>query len=541
MSQRPWARTVPELVCEWSSRTPNAPAIVPEVGSSISYSQLERMVRGIAESLTVRGIGRGSSVGLLAPNIAEWIPTALAVQSVGAQLAAFNTFVKPRELSFLLDHSQCSALVIADRVGRHSLLTTLQEVVPELWQADLRPFASERFPHLTTVIVIGEEHPVGAEAWKDLVREPGQIDLPVDGHPSAGDDAVVVYTSGSTARPKAVPLTHFAMIENGYAIGERMNLTSQDRIWLGSPLFWSYGIANALMAAFTHGAALVLQAEYTPSAAVDLIHRERCTAAYLLPTMVQELAALPAKDRARLSTLETGLTIGSPNEVALAVELGVTGICNIYGSTEVYGNCCVTPRDMPLELRLNRQGPPLPGVEIRLTDPETGVPVTEGEGMIEVRGYVTRGYIGEPELNEKTFTADGWYRSGDLGSLLEDGSLRFVARATDMIKTSGINVSPAEVESFLNTLDDVDGCLVVGTPDQLRGEIVVALVRPTVGREVDPAAIIAACKKNIATYKVPARVVFVDALPLTSTGKISRLEARRLAAESVAPESVAGR
>ena len=152
--------------------------------------------------------------------------------------------------------------------------------------------------------------------------------------------------------------------------------------------------------------------------------------------------------------------------------------------------------------------------------------------MIEVRGYTTRGYLGEPELNEKTFTSDGWYRTGDLGRLLEDGSLQFVTRATDMIKTSGINVSPAEVEAFISTIDDVAQCVVVGAPDPYRDEVVVAFVQPAPGRSIDPDALIQHCKRNIAAFKVPSRVHVVDAMPLTSTGKIARLELRRLAAES---------
>lgn len=533
MSRRPWARTVPDLIKEWSSLTPEATAIIPATGDPITYSELEDLMEGIAESLLDRGIGHSSVVALLAPNIREWIPTALAVQAVGAQLSAFNTFVKPLELAYLLEHSKCSALVIAPRVGKHSLLTTLQEIVPEIWETNLATVPSSRFPSLRSVIVIGEEWPVGADPWSSLVSEPSQADRPDRCHPSAVDDAVVVYTSGSTARPKAVPLSHYAMIENGFAIGERMQLTPADRVWLGAPLFWSYGIANAMMAVFTHGAALVLHEEYTASSAADLIFRERCTAAYLLPTIIHELAALPSSERSKLESLQTGLTIGNPGEIALAVELGITGICNIYGATEVYGNCCVTPREMPLAQRLECQGPPLPGVDVRITDAKTGEPISGGHGLIEVRGYVTRGYLNDPELNAKTFTTDAWYRTGDLGALLEDGSLRFLARATDMIKTSGINVSPAEVEEFINSLDEVAGCVVVGAPNELRGEVVVAIVQPVAGHTIDPTNLVSQCKLNIAAFKVPAMVLVVDLLPLTSTGKISRMEARILAARSV--------
>ena len=532
MSRRPWARTLPDLIREWTSLTPDAIAVIPSEGVPLSYSDLDRMMSKIAAALAHRGIGPGTTVGLLAPNIAEWIPTALAVQATCARLAAFNTFVKPLELTYLLEHSQCTALIIADRVGKHSLLGTLKDVLPELWDADPTSWHSTRFPHLRTVVVIGPDRPPGAESWSDLLAGQSDDQLPTGNHPSAVDDAVVVYTSGSTARPKAVPLAHYGMIENGFAIGERMGLTPKDRVWLGSPLFWSYGVANAMVATFTHGAALVLQAEYSPVAAAELIARERCTAAYLLPTLLHDWTSLPPEQKAKLSSLQTGLTIGRPDEVALALDLGIGGICNVYGATEVYGNCCVTPRDMPIESRLTCQGPPLEGVAIRITDPTTGGQVSEGEGLIEVRGYTTRGYLGEPELNAKTFTADGWYKTGDLGVLLADGSLQFVARATDMIKTSGINVSPAEVEEFINSHEDVAACVVVGVGDVQRGEIVVAIVQPVSGRQLDSQELISHCKKNIAAYKVPTKILVVEQIPTTATGKIARMEVRRLVEEA---------
>ena len=526
MTRRPWSRTLPDLVRECSAATPGAEALVGTDGGRITYAELESAMVQVGAGLRRRGVGRGDTVGLLAPNLIEWVSTALAVQELGAKVAAFNTFVKPLELAFLLEHSRCSMLVIADRVGRHSLLDVLREVLPQLW--DSASWSDERFPQLRSVVVLGQAVPPGAEPWSAL-RERADV------HPAVGsatDDAVIVYTSGSTAWPKAVPLSHYAMVENGFEIGERMQLGADDRVWLGSPLFWSYGVANALMATFTHGATLVLQTDYTPQGAVDLIERERCTAAYLLPAILHDLGELPDDQRSRLASLETGLTIGRPDEIEIALALGIGGICNIYGATEVYGNCCVTPRDMPIEQRSRCQGPPLPGVELRLTDPDTGVAVTEGPAMIEVRGYTTRGYLGEPELNARTFAADGWYRTGDLGNLLEDGSLQFVTRATDMIKTSGINVSPAEVEAFLSTLDDVAECVVVGAPDPHKDEVVVAFVQPSPGGSIDPDALIQQCRRSIAAYKVPSRVHVVASMPLTATGKVARLELRRLAAES---------
>ncbi len=303
-----------------------------------------------------------------------------------------------------------------------------------------------------------------------------------------------------------------------------MGLTNGDRVWLGSPLFWSFGCANALMATFGHGATLVLQEQFDAAGAVELIEQEQCTAAYLLPTLTRAIRGLENFDAQRLASLRTGVTIGTPDDVRIAAEeLGVTEICNVYGSTETYGNCCVTPHDMDLKDRLTCQGPPLPGVEIRIVDEESGAPLPTGEvGELEVRGYLTPGYLGPQGRMKNILNEDGYYRSGDLASVDEHGWLHYATRGTDMIKTAGINVAPAEVEEFLLTLEGVAHVAVVGAPDPNRGEIVVAYVVPEQGRQLEPQDIVDRCRGQIASYKVPARVLVVTELPKTGTGKLHR-------------------
>jgi fatty-acyl-CoA synthase len=290
-----------------------------------------------------------------------------------------------------------------------------------------------------------------------------------------------------------------------------MGLDGHDRVWLGSPLFWSFGSANALVATLTHGACLVLQEQFAAADAARLLAGERCTAAYLLPSMVDAL--MPFADRIReIPSLRTGVTIGRPDEIRkVVVDLGIPGICNIYGSTETYGNCCVTHHDAPLDDRLVSQGPPLPGVELRVADDDTG--------ELQVRGRVMPGYLGQPDATAAVMTEDGWYRTGDRVALRPDGSVEFRARLTEMIKTSGINVSPSEVEGFLCRHPGVESAAVVGAPHPARGEVVVAFVT-TRDASVAGADLRAWCRQGIAGYKVPWEVVVVPALPSTVTGKI---------------------
>jgi fatty-acyl-CoA synthase len=347
--------------------------------------------------------------------------------------------------------------------------------------------------------------------------------------PDAGakpeDDALILYTSGSSARPKAVRLRHGAVIENGFNIGERMRLGPDDRVLLAPPLFWSYGAANALPATLTHGATLVLQSRFEPGEWLGLIERHRCTAAYTLPSMTGAALRHPEFRRERVKTLRTGLMIGSPEEVRIAAEeLGAPEICNIYGATETYGNCCVTPCDWPLDRRMHSQGPSLPGMILRIVDPESGYALPPGEsGLVEVGGHVTPGYAGASAAhNAAAFTADGYFRTGDLGFLDAHGDFHFIGRDADIIKRAGINVSPAEVESVLLQYPGVAQAAIVGAAAGERGEAIVAFVVPHPGVSLDADALREHCRRVASTYKVPDHIEIRAALPVTETGKLFR-------------------
>lgn len=529
---RPRSRTLSDLLEEQAERCPDRPAVVHRDGST-TYAALRDRAEQVRRALVRGGVRRGDRVGLLVTNRVEWLETCFGAAGARATVHALNTWVTERELEHLLGQADCTVLVLLAEHGRHRYADDLRHLVPELWEAGPGRWRSSRYPSLRTVVVLDGAPVPGAvdyEAW--LAAGAEAPEPPGEGLPPAGEAAVVLYTSGSTARPKAVPLLHHGMVENGFAIGERMGLTGSDRVWLASPLFWSFGCANALMATFTHGATLVLQEQFKPAEAVELIERERCTVGYLLPTLTRALLEAEGFDAARLASLRTGLTIGTPDEVRLAVEgLGVEGICNVYGSTETYGNCCVTPHTMDLADRLVCQGPPLPGVRVRVVDPLTDEELPTGEvGEIRVTGYLTPGYLGQSPA-DSPFTADGWYRTGDLGRRDERGRLQYVVRATDMIKTAGINVAPAEVEEFLLTVDGVAQVAVVGAPDPARGEVVVAFVVPEPGRDLQEQELIEACRGDLASYKVPARVSVVDDLPKTGTGKLHRVKLRDAVAQ----------
>lgn len=519
----PFARTLPDLLEEQAARAPDAVAVI-SAGREVTYSALARRARAVAAALRARGLRRGDRVGLLLNNRVEFLEVCFGASAAGATVVPFSTWSTRQELDFLLADSGVRALFALPGFGKEDFAESLRALVPEA--AAGGAWRSSRFPALRELVMVDGEAPPG---WLDyealLGKAPPMPPLPPGEAASAGDDGVVLYTSGSTSKPKAVRLVHHGIVENGFNIGERQGLAPGDRVLTAVPLFWAYGAVNALPATFTHGATLVLQSRFEPGEALDLIERHRCTSIYTLPAMTAALIRHPAFTTARTASLRKGLTIGTPQDLTTAATvLGAAGICNIYGSSETYGNCCVTPHDWPLERRAAGHIPPLPGVRLRVVDGESGRPLGPGEpGLLEVQGYLMRGYGGASAAhNGAAFTPDGWYRTGDIGRLNEAGEFLFLGRSGEMIKRSGINVSPAEVEEVLMQHPAVSQAGVVGVPDAEKGELIIAFVVPRPGARASAQELAAHCRSLASAYKVPDRIEIRPALPTTVTGKLLR-------------------
>jgi fatty-acyl-CoA synthase len=514
--QPPYSRTLFELLDEQASCRSEAVAVISGA-DGLTWRDLVQRARQAAGMLRAHGIGRADRVGLLINNRPEWLEVAFGAWLVGAVVTPFSTWSTRRELEFLLPESGADIVVSVASFGREDYAAIL---------ADLAP--AQNIP----VLLVDGDGRFPAYAAARNAAPPLPTPSPGEGA-SAVDDAIVLYSSGSTSRPKAIPLAHYLVIENGFNIGERQGLGPDDKVLLSPPLFWAYGGVNALPATFGHGATLVLQGRFEPGEALDLIERHGCTSIYTLPGMTDALVRHPTFRPERTRSLRTGLTIGSPQDlIKAATALGASELCNVYGSSETGGNCCVTSHDWPLERRANCQGLPLPGVELRIVDETTGEVLGEGKaGMVEVRGpYVMRGYAGASAMHNQTaFTADGWFRSGDLGLLTESGEMVFLGRSTEMIKRAGINVSPAEVEDVLMQHGAVAQAGVVGVP-AASGEAIVAFVVLRGDKRPGPEELAAHCRALASSYKVPDRFEIVDQLPATTTGKLMRRELKDVAA-----------
>jgi len=514
-ARAPTSRTVPDLIDELARRLPEREALVGG-GQRFTYRQLRAETRRIARALHALGVRRGDKVAILMGNRPEWVIADLAITTLGGVMIGVNTWATPRELEYILVHSDAKVLITADRFLKYDYRATLRDIAP-------------RVPLLERIVCVADDVPDGWLRYADLARLAERVpDSTVDGAQriiAPQDVAYLLYTSGSTSTPKGVQLQHGALIENMWQIGQRQHVTERDRLWLAVSLFWGLGCENALFNLLTHGGCVVLQERFDAGEALALIERERCTMFYGTPNMAQALHEHPDRTRRDLSSLRGGATIGTPEQIMRVVELGARDICNIYGLTETYGNCNVTDAAEPLAKRLTTVGRPLAGVDQRIVDPETERVLAAGQvGEIRVKGYVTIGYYKDPARTAESFDAHGYFRTGDLGWMDADGALHFRGRLKEMVKTGGINVAPIEVEEILMTHPGVQLAFVTGVPDPVRDEVLGAVIVPKPGAALSEESVCAFCREALAAYKVPRLIRFAaeHELPLTTTGKLQK-------------------
>lgn len=494
-------------------------AAVTDANGTLTFRELRAGALRVAKALRSAGVRRGDSVGILMGNRAEWIVSCFAAQYLGATVVAINTWYTSRELGYVLAHADVRVLIMTRSFLRSDYAAMLDSLRP--WH--------ESIPSLQRVVVLGEPTDDAMIGWHDFLASGDKVP---DGEIATmqaavrpDDIAFLLYTSGSTALPKGVRLAHWGLLKNCHDIGERQHLTEDDVLMLPISLFWSFGCSNAMMAALTHATHIVLQEHFDAEKAVALIEQFRCTALYGTANIMRALLDLPGLGDRGILTLRTGLTFGSAKFMHEVIDRLAPEMCHVFGLTEGYGNSTVTDVDDPIDKRLNSTGRVLPGSELRIVDPATEEILPSGrEGEIRVRGCIMAGYHKDPTTTSKVFDNDGFFRTGDLGVLDEDGYLHFRSRLKEMIKTGGINVSPAEVEEVLRAHPCVSEAFVTGLPDAIRDEAVGAVVVLVDGASLSAEALTAHCRASLSAFKVPRRfqVVPKDALPLTTTRKIHR-------------------
>ncbi len=525
MPTKPESRTVPALLDEMARHRGDAPFLIDGT-RRWSYAAFQGEARRFALGLRGLGVGTGDKVAILMGNKAEWLIADFAILMLGAVMVSINTWTTRRELAYQLNHSDTRMMITQARFLGHDYPAMVREIRE----------GGEPLPLLEHVVVFGDK--AAEQDWDAVMtRGAGGEGATVAASEAAirpDDVAYILYTSGSTSTPKGVQLVHSKLIDNMWDIGERMHIRPDDRLWLAVSLFWGLGCENALFAVMTHGAAIVLQESFEAGEALRLIEAERCTLLYATPNMASALLDHPDRARRDISSLRAGGTIGTPEQIAqVAKELGATEVSNLYGLTESYGNAAVADAHDPLEVRMTSVGRPLPGFDLIIVDPETGQRRPAGEiGEIRLKGNVSPGYFKDADKNAEAFDDQGYFKTGDLGFLDADRRLYFRGRIKEMIKTGGINVAPLEVEEILAEHPGIEQVFVVGVPDPLRDEIVVAVV---VGA-AEESALRDRAREALAAYKRPRAYRFIAAaeLPLTSTGKVQKAALPALFADDVA-------
>ncbi|MEQ3553447.1 class I adenylate-forming enzyme family protein [Pseudonocardia nematodicida] len=500
--------TLPGIALHRAETDPGCEALVAPEGR-LTWSGLADRIRSLATALATDGVGPGVRVGVLLPNGIRWVVAALAVQHAGATVVPINTWYRSAEIAHVLDEAGIGLVITDGTVFGRDTLT-------ELAAAGLSDRTAD-----------GRSGTIVWRADEPLPEMVGETDH-APTVPGARPDglAYVLFTSGSTSRPKPVPLRHDRLLRNATEIGRRQHLKPGDRLWISAPFFFGYGCSNALPVALSHGVTLCIEERPTGDTSLEFIARERCTVYYGFGPTTRNLLAAPGFSSHDISALRTGTTGFTREDRRLVLEeLGVTGICSVYGLTEAYGHSAMTDADDPPEIVLGTAGRVLDTQEIRIVDDEGRVVRTGGTGEIELRGCVIDGYLGDPALGEGAFREGGWLRTGDLGALDAEQRLRVVGRRKEMLKIKGINIAPIEVEELLCSHSDVDQAFVVGVEDRLGTEEMVAAVIPRGVPADDLARRLADhVRERAAGYKVPARIEVLaeDDVPLTDTGKFSK-------------------
>ena len=498
----------------------------------LTYSEFAGVVDQLAKGLMAMGVKKGEKVAIWATNIPYWVALQFATAKIGAVLLTVNTNYKRAELAYLLEQSDTETLFIIDGYQDTDYIQTVYDLVPELKTAERGKMASQRFPNLQRVCFLGQEKHRGMYSLAEIMALASmttddrytarQADLDVH------DVVNMQYTSGTTGFPKGVMLTHHNIGNNGWWIGENQRLTEKDRMCLPVPLFHCFGCVLGVLAAVTHGTAMVILEKFDPVQVMASVEQERCTALYGVPTMFIAVLEHRLFDKFDFSSLRTGIMAGSPcpvpvmRQVIERMHMNEITIC--YGLTENSPVMTQTLPDDDLRRRTETVGRAMPQIEVKIVDPETGRTLPAGEqGEVCCRGYsVMKGYYKMPEATEKAIDADGWLHSGDLGVLDEDGYLAITGRHKDMIIRGGENIYPREIEEFLFGMEEIMDVQVVGVPSKKYGEEVGAFIIRKGDADIDESDVKDFCRGQIARYKIPKYVAFVDSFPLTASGKVQK-------------------
>jgi fatty-acyl-CoA synthase len=524
-----WPPLLDQTIGERLSRTvarfgQREAVVVRHQGYRATWRELADEVELAARALIARGVRKGDRVGIWAPNRYEWIVVQLATARVGAILVTINPAYRPNELRHALSKAGVRLLVMAAGFRQSDYVTMLEE-------------ARSGCPELTDVIVL--EHD-----WQAFLEMGARVEHRqlVEREAELGpDDPInIQFTSGTTGAPKGATLSHRNILNNAYFTARTLRYSELDRVCSPVPFYHCFGMVLATLACMTHGACVVIPGEsFDAKGVLAAVEAEGCTSLYGVPTMFIDELGHPDFDDFDLTTLRTGIMAGAPCPVEVMKQvrsrLHMREVTIGCGMTETSPLSTQTAVSDPIEIQVTTVGRVHPHVEIKVVDPETGETVPRGTaGEQCTRGYsVMAGYWDDPDATARAIDSDGWMHTGDMAVMNDGGYLQIVGRIKDMIIRGGENISPREIEEFLYEFPEVLDVQVIGVPSERYGEEVMAWVRLRDGSSLTEQELVDRCRGQIASYKIPRHWRFVDAFPMTISGKVQKYRLRQIAIEEL--------
>ena len=497
-----------------------------------SYKQLKERVDACAAGLIQLGLKPGERIGIWSPNNIEWLITQLASAKAGLILVTINPAYRTSELEHALKTSGCSALLLAKAFKTSDYVSTFKELAPEIDACAPGKLISEKLPALRIVAVLSDEALKGFYRFADisaLANGAGHAALDKLADQLQPDDPInIQFTSGTTGAPKGATLSHHNIVNNGYFVTKRQGFTSDDKMCIPVPLYHCFGMVMGVLGCVSHGASMVFPSEaFEPAATLKAVAEEKCTALYGVPTMFIAQLDDPSFNDHDLSHLRTGVMAGSicPTEVMKRVikDMHMQEVTIAYGMTETSPVSFQTASNDPFGKRVSSVGTVMPFVEVKIINEAGHTVERDIQGELVTRGYsVMQGYWNDTERTNEAIDAAGWMHTGDLAVMDKEGYAAITGRLKDMIIRGGENIYPREIEDFLYGHPAILDAQVFGVPDDRLGETIAAWVQLKPGYTLNAEDLRSYCKGQIAHFKVPAHIRFVQEFPMTVTGKIQK-------------------
>ncbi|MBQ7740328.1 MAG: AMP-binding protein [Eubacterium sp.] len=512
-----------------------------------TYSEFRDDVDEFARVLISMGVKAGSHVAIWASNVPQWFITFWATVKIGAVLVTVNTAYKIAEAEYLLKQSDTHTLVITEGAKDTSYGDIIARLCPELENTKKgEQLHSKRLPFLRNVITVGFKQK-GCIEWNEALEYASRVNkekvYAMAAAVKPDDVCNMQYTSGTTGFPKGVMLTHYNIVNNGKCIGDRMDLSTADRMMIQVPMFHCFGMVLAMTSTMTHGGTLLPIPYFSPKPSLACINNEHITAFHGVPTMFIALLEHPDFEKTDFSYMRTGIMAGSPCPISamqdVVNKMNMTEIVIVYGQTEASPGCTMSSTDDPLEVRVATVGRAMPEIECKIVDPETGEECPyDVPGEFLARGYnIMKGYYKMPKATSEAIDKDGWLHTGDLACKTPDGNYKITGRLKDMIIRGGENIYPKEIEEFIYTNPKVSDVQVIGVPDEQYGEEIMACVILKEGESMTEQEMKDFVGASMARHKVPRYVDFVDAFPMNAAGKILKYQMREDAVKKLGLQS----